>query len=313
MNLLHFLFHFILPWLSATIVVLFFNDADATISTYYTVSTAAGNGINTYSGDNGTATSAGINAPWAVFLDSSNNLYIAEYYGHRIRKVNGLTNIITTIAGTGVGGYSGDNGFATNVRLYYPAGVWADSTGNVFIADTFNGLIRKVSAESNIITTVAGTGSLGYGGDNGPATSAQIYAIRGIWGDKHGNLFIPDGANSRVRKVDGTSNIISTIAGNGTYGHGGDNGPATSAQVYNPYSVWVDSNENVFIADSSDHRIRKIDGKTNIITTFAGNGRQGQTGDNGPATSATLFYPNGVWGDSLGNIFITKQSTFISA
>ena len=215
-------------------------------------------------------------------VDASGNLYIADTGNNRIRKVS-ATGIITTVAGNGSAGYSGDGGPATSAQLDGPEGVAVDGSGNLYIADTCNNRIRKVSA-TGIITTVAGNGSAGYSGDGGPATSAQLSLPAGVAVDGSGNLYIADSGNNRIRKVSATG-IITTVAGNGSPGYSGDGGPATSAQLNQPAGVAVDASGNLYIADSSNNRIRKVSA-TGIITTVAGNGFDGYSGDGGPATSA---------------------------
>ncbi|MBZ5630101.1 MAG: hypothetical protein LAO06_14675, partial [Acidobacteriia bacterium] len=262
-----------------------------------TITTVAGNGTAGYGGNGGPATSAELDLPFGVALDSAGNLFIADRGNARIRKVD-ASGTVTTVAGNGAYGYSGDNGPATSAALNNPWGVAVDSAGNLFIADTGNQRIRKVST-SGTITTVAGNGTQGYSGDNGPATSAELNYPIGVAVDSAGNLYIADTYNDRIRKVD-ASGTITTVAGNGTQGYSGDNGPATSAELYYPYSVAVDSAGNLYIVDSWNHGIRKVDA-SGTITTVAGNGTQGYSGDNTPATSAELNTPYGVAVDSAGN------------
>jgi uncharacterized protein (TIGR03437 family) len=207
--------------------------------------------------------------------------------------------VITTVVGSSLAGYSGDNGAATNAALNYPVAVAVDSAGNVYIADAANNRIRKVS--NGVITTVAGNGTGDYGGDNGPATGAELYYPCGVALDSGGNLYIADDSNHRIRKVSSTG-IITTVAGNGGYYPSGDNGPATSAQLNFPGGAAVDSAGNLYIADTLNLRIRKV--SNGMITTVAGNGSAGFSGDNGPATSARLGLPWGVAVDSAGNLYI---------
>jgi len=221
---------------------------------------------------------------------------------------SGDLNIITTVAGNGSEGYSGDNGPAVSAEIYGPVGVAVDAIGNIFIADCYNHRIRKVDTNS-IITTVAGNGSEDYAGDNGPAVSSKINYPSGVAVDATGNIFIADYYNHRIRKVD-TNGIITTIAGNGSGGYSGesggysgDNGPAVSAGLSYPTGVAVDVTGNIFIADNGNSRIRKVD-TNGIITTIAGNGSGGYSGDNVPAVSAGLSSPNGISVNATGNIFI---------
>jgi uncharacterized protein (TIGR03437 family) len=255
-----------------------------------------------YTGDFALATTAQLNYPWGVTVDTAGNVYIADSYNNVIRRVTASSGVITTVAGNGTQGYSGDNVSALSAELNFPTGVAVDAAGNLYIADYFNYRIRKVS--NGTITTVAGTGVTGYGGDNGQATSALLGGPEGVAVDSAGNLYIADALNYRVRKVAG--GVITTVAGNGTPGFSGDNGPATSAQLRAFYGVAVDSAGNLYIADTDNNRIREVSKGT--ITTVAGNGVCTATscysGDNGPATSAQLHSPWGVAVDAAGNLYI---------
>ncbi|MFC5470135.1 cadherin-like beta sandwich domain-containing protein [Cohnella suwonensis] len=243
--------------------------------------------------------------PYGVAVDGSGNLYIVD--GNQIRKVtlNGTPNeTISTVAGSGVGGYSGDGGPAVTANLFGPTHVVVDGSGNLYIADTNNSRIRKV-ATNGTISTVAGTGVNGYSGDGGPAVSAQLYDPTGVAVDGSGNLYIADSANNRIRKV-ATDGTISTVAGIGSfnnYGYSGDGGPAVSAQLNDPIGVAVDGSGNLYIADSANNRIRKVtpDG---TIRTVAGKDTGGYSGDGGSAVSAQLSWPFGVAVDGSGNLYI---------
>jgi sugar lactone lactonase YvrE len=215
--------------------------------------------------------------------------------------------VITTVAGNGTYGYSGDGGPATKAELNYPQGVAVDASGNLFIADSHNGRIREVGT-NGIITTVAGKGGTGgFSGDGGPASNAELDLPTGVAVDASGNLFIADSWNSRIRKV-GTNGIITTVAGKGgTGGFSGDGGPATNAELDVPTGVAVDASGNLFIADCWNSRIRKV-GTNGIITTVAGNGTYGFSGDGGPATKAGLNYSQGVAVDASGNLFIADNN-----
>ncbi len=265
-----------------------------------TIATIAGNGVYRYSGDGGPAVNAALNQPDGVAPDSAGNLFIADYENNRIRKVSGGT--ITTVAGIGAMGFSGDGGPAASALLYIPKGVATDSAGNLYIADTGNLRIRKVTGGT--ITTVAGGGpGFPFSGDGGPATNASLNIPYGVAVDSAGNLYIADTGNNRIRKV--TGGTITTVAGNGNASFSGDGGPATSASLNVPYGVAVDSAGNLYIADFQNNRIRKVSGGT--ITTVAGNGVVGFSGDGEPATSALLNYPEGVAVDSAGDLYIADS------
>ncbi|WP_185731349.1 NHL domain-containing protein [Larkinella rosea] len=220
------------------------------------ITTVAGKGDNTYSGDGGQATQANISRPSNLIVDAEGSLIIADQYTQRIRKVT-TDGIINTIAGSTVTpGFGGDNGSATSAKLNFPAGVAQDASGNLYIADQQNHRIRKVSADG-VITTVAGNGTGGYGGDGGPATSAKLWLPNDVTVDAQGNLYIADYDNNRIRKVS-PDGIITTVAGNGEAAFGGDGGPATSASLHRPNGVCVDAAGNLYIADAGNNRIRKV-------------------------------------------------------
>ncbi len=276
--------------------------------------TVAGNGNSGYSGDGGLATVATLNGPGGSVRDKSGNLYIADSDNNVIRKVAADTGVITTFAGSGIAGYSGDNGAATGAELSYPGGLSVDGTGNVYFADEHNQVVRMVSATTGVITTVAGNGTAGFSGDGGAAVSAELSSPAGTAVDKSGNLYIADSANERIRKVTAATGVITTVAGNGTLGYTGDGGLATSAELCDPFGVATDSTGNLYIADLSNNVIRKVNAGTGVISTVAGNGYGappsyypndgGYSGDGGPATNAELYHPEAVTVDSAGNIYI---------
>ena len=265
-----------------------------------TITTIAGTGESGFSGDGGPAIQAALNYPRGVAVDSAGNVYIADTWNDRIRKVDS-TGTITTIAGTGEWGFSGDGGPAAAARLASPSDVAVDSAGNLFIADRANDRIRKVDS-TGTITTIAGTGESGFSGDGGPAIQAALDDPFGVAVDSAGNVYIADTDNVRIRKVDSTG-TITTIAGTGESGFSGDGGPAVEAELRHPRGVAVDSAGNVYIADTDNVRIRKVD-STGTITTIAGTGESGFSGDGGPAIQAALNYPRGVAVDGAGNVYI---------
>ena len=272
------------------------------------ITTFAGTGGTGFFGDGGPATSAQLWNPTGVAVDAAGNLFIADASNDRIRRVAAGTGIITTVAGTGVAGFGGDGGAGTSAQLWNPTGVAVDAAGNLFIADADNNRVRRVAAGTGIITTVAGTGDGGFGGDGGAATSAQLWIPIGVAVDAAGDLFIADAQNNRIRQVVAGSRIITTVAGTGDAGFGGDAGPAISAQLWIPTGVAVDAASNLFIADAANNRVRRVATGTGTITTVAGTGDFGFLGDGGSATSAQLWIPTGVAVDASGNLFIADAA-----
>jgi sugar lactone lactonase YvrE len=260
-----------------------------------TITTVAGNGTAGFSGDLGPATSADLSFPSAVAVDRQDNLYIVDTGNNRVREVS--DGRIVTIAGSGIKGYSGDGGPATEAELHSPSGIAVDGKGNVYIADTVNNRVREV--RNGTITTIAGNGTPGFSGDNGPATAAELQDPEGLAVDGNGNLYIADTFNSRVREV--RNGTITTIAGGGTDSCL-DSGFAVQARLSAAMDVAVDEHGNVFIADNGQHCVREV--SDGMITTFAGTGRQGYSGDLGPATSADLSFPYGVAVDRQDNVYI---------
>jgi uncharacterized protein (TIGR03437 family) len=268
----------------------------------YTIATVAGNGTVGFSGDGSPANGAQLNGPFSAALDASGNLYIADQFNHRIRKVDTSGNI-STVAGTGTSGYTGDGGAPTSATLNDPQGVVVDSSGNIYIADTGNNAVRKVAGGK--ITSIVGSssGSAGYTGDGGAGTSAQLFHPSALALDSTGNLYIADTSNEAIRKLNLSSGIISTFAGQGGAGFGGDGGPATRAQFSNPSGLAFDSAGNLYIADTTNNRIRMI-ATNGLISTAAGSSSSGYAGDGGAAAKARLNSPKGVAVDSAGNLFI---------
>jgi hypothetical protein len=266
------------------------------------ITTVAGNGTIGYTGDNGPATLAEMEDPVYLTGDNLGNLYISDMAGS-IRKVS-AGGTITTVAGNETAGYTGDNGPATLATLNNPMGIALDGAGNILFADTINHVVRKIST-SGIITKFAGTGSLGSAGNGGPATLALLEYPEGLGVDPSGNVYVHDFQGlpvsySCVRKID-TSGIITNFAGNGTWGYSGDGGPATLGMV-------GDVNGIAFCGGSvylgGDSRIRVVDPSGNIFTIL-GNGSYTSTGDGGPASSATMEFPNGLAIDGMGNLYAT--------
>ncbi|MGA2654125.1 MAG: Ig-like domain repeat protein [Terracidiphilus sp.] len=285
-----------------------------------TINTMAGTGTAGYNGDGGPAINAEISGLYlgmGVALDLSNNLYIADYGNNRIREVNASTGDISTVAGNGNRGQAGDGGPATSAEVI-PAGVALDSVGNIYIADYFYSRIRKVTASTGIISTLAGNGSYGYTGDGGSAANSQLFYPTSVAVDAVGNIYIADEGNSVIRKITASTGIISTLVGSGEFPNGygqwvcndsGDGGPATSATVCDPWGVAVDSQGNLYIADSAGHRIRLVSAATGIITTVAGSGsgcaqQIDSIGDGCLATQSELSDPVAAVVDLSGDIYI---------
>jgi sugar lactone lactonase YvrE len=266
------------------------------------ITTVAGNGMLGFNGDGILATEAGLASPRGIAVDEAGNLFIADTLNNRIRRVDAATGIITTVAGNGRAGFSGDSGPAAGASLSTPSGVIIDRNKNLFITDSFNNRIRQVNVRGTI-TTIAGNGTEGFGGDGGPAQNAALFRPFGLALDKANNLFFVDAANNRVRRIDSTTFTITTVAGNGTPGFSGDGGPAISAGLNNPLGIAIDSEGNLFIADEKNHRVRQVD-PSGIITTIAGNGVPGFSGDGAPAINASLAFPKDVLLDSAGNLLI---------
>jgi sugar lactone lactonase YvrE len=237
-----------------------------------------------YVGDGKPGPEAALQNPQFAAMDVSGNLYVADYHNHRIRKLT-RAGMVGTFAGNGIAGFSGDGGQATAAKIDLPTGIVVDSASNVIFSDTGNNRIRKVNP-AGIIGTIAGTGTAGFSGDGGPAILAEINQPHGLALDAAGNLYFSDLNNQRIRKIDAAGNI-STVAGNGTAGFAGDGGPATSASINNANGVYADSSGNLYIADTLNLRVRKVD-TAGTITTIAGSGLGGCTGDGGPATSARI-------------------------
>ncbi len=271
------------------------------------ITTIAGTGVSGYNGDGIVATTATLNfyngLP-GLAIDKNGNLYVGDYGNNRVRKINLSTNIITTIAGTGVGGYSGDGSAATGAKLNGPAGVVVDTAGNVYFADNNNSAIREIVAATGKIAAVAGNGTGNYTGDGGLATAATLNYPESFVFDKKGNLLIADEVNFVVRKVDATTKKITTVAGTGSYGFGGDGGQASAAKFKYLTGIAIDTAGNIYLCDQLNNRVRKIDAKTGVINTIAGTGISVYSGDGVAATTATVGQPSRLFTDIKGNVYI---------
>ena len=268
-----------------------------------TLSTIAGNGNFQYSGDRGISTDATLPAPDGLAIDIHGNVNVCDNFANRVRAVNPF-GIINLTAGTGSAGYSGDGGPATAATLVDCQGIASDSSGNLYLADTHNRRIRRISA-SGTISTVAGNGVNDFTGDGGQAVNAALGNPQGVAVDSQGNLYIADTGNNRIRKVSSTD-IITTIAGNGAVGFAGNGVPATAAQLNAPSRVALDTAGNLYFSDNGNNAVRRIS-TGGVITTIAGNGQYGFSGDGGPAISAMLANPNGLAIDSAGGIIIADS------
>ena len=280
-----------------------FHDRIRKINTAGIITTIAGTGTSGYNGDGIPAISAQVSRPTGIICDVKGNLYFCDNYNNRVRKID-TAGIITTIAGNGSIVYNGDNILADTAAVYSPHWVAKDAQGNLYVSEWGNHRVRKIDT-SGIITTLAGTGISGYTGDGGPAANAMVNSPYGIAIDDTGNIYFADYQENVVRKID-TSGTITTFAGNSSVFTVGDNGPATSAGLNHPIGVMVDRADNVYITEGSHERIRKV--KAGIITTIAGNGMEGFSGDGGPATAAELNAPAGIAMDTSGVIFFTDFS-----
>ncbi len=266
------------------------------------ISTVAGNGIRSYGGDNGPATNASLDNPFDIDIDAAGDLFIVDFGNNRIRKVRFSDGTISTVAGNGTAGFSGDGGPATSASLNGPRGVVVDAAGNIYISDMNNNRIRKVNASDGIISTVAGNGVYSSSGDGGLAANASLAGPLGIDLDGFGNIYITD--DQRIRKINVGNGIIRTVAGTGVYGYSGDGGQAINAYLGSPTFISFDLANNLYFTDFANHRIRKVRASDGIISTVAGTGTQGYTGDGVPAVNANLNYPIGIALDVVGNFYI---------
>src|ERR671923_492588 len=266
--------------------------------------TVVGSGQASYSGDGGLARRAELHQPFDVALDRQGNLYFSEANNHCVRRVARDSGIITTVAGSGQAGYSGDGGPATQARLNSPYGIAIDTADNLYIVDRLNACIRVVEATTGVIRTVAGTGQPGYGGDEGPARQAQLQEPNDIVLDGQGRAFVADVRDHRVRVVDLSSGIITTFAGTGEAGSGGAGGPANRATLFGPRALAFGPTGDLYICLRNDHKVRQVDLRTGIIRTVAGTGERGYTGDHGSALQATFNGPKEIAVDRQGNIVL---------
>ena len=280
-----------------------FNDRIRKVDTNGVITTFAGKFGGTFGGDGGPATEAGLFDVSGVAVDEKGNVYIADMDNFRVRKVD-TTGKISTVAGNGDFGFTGDNVAATQTALASPTSVAVDGAGNIYIADLFNSRIRKVNAQG-VITTFAGTGIADYTGDGGPATQATIDTPEGVAVDRLGDVYIADSVSSVVRRV-APNGVITTFAGSGQDGFSGDGGPATQARLSSPRGVAVGPDGSVYISDAGNDRIRQV--TTNgVITSVAGSGVTGYNGDGISAAQASFFEPVGLAVDPFGSVYIADS------
>ncbi|SDT66044.1 adhesin/invasin [Mucilaginibacter mallensis] len=282
------------------------------------ITTVAGNATSGYSGDGGHATLAQLNEPRGIAFDSHDNLYIADYWNNCIRRVDAVSNIITTIAGNGavLNGYTGNGGPAKDALLFEPWGIAFDKSDNLYFTDFNNNCIRKIDALTGVITKVAGSDPPGYGGfsgDGGLAINAKLFAPSAIVISKAGDIYFTDMVNSRIRKIDAQTGIITTVAGNGEDGFLGDNGPAVNAQMYMPMGLSIDDSGNLYVCggdnNQSSYNVRKVNIATGIITAYAGDGNPAFSGDGGPPLKAGMSPTTSIF-DALGNMFIADEGNY---
>ena len=275
------------------------NDRIRRVEPGGTIQTIAGNGQRVYSNDGGTATQVGIMSPCSVVVDGVGNVYFAEWTGHRVRKID-VTGRITTVAGNGESGYVGENLPATETSLWTPSRVFLDGKGNLYIAEWGAHRIRIVNSKG-IISTVVGTGEKGFSGDGGPATEARLDRPNGLFVTRKGEIYISDLGNNRVRRVD-TEGVIHTVAGNGKSEFKGDDGPATDAALNAPAGIFVDDAGNLYISDTRNGKVRRVDPSGTISTLVFGLISEGQ---NGESQRTPLRNPNSVFVDRNGHIYIS--------
>ena len=273
------------------------------VDTAGVITTVAGSGVRGFAGDGGSATEAQLGTVSGLAVDDSGNIYIADLEHHRVRKID-ATGMISTVAGTGRGGYNGDNMPAMEATLLHPRGLAVDESGDLYIADAFNHRVRRVDS-MGMITTVAGIGDWGIQGEGGPAVEVDLRQPTVVAGDAFDNLFIGEGLNHRVKKID-SSGTITTVAGAGDWGFDGDGGPALAASLSIPTGLAVDGYGNLFFASQEDHRIRMVNA-SGMITTVAGTHEAGFGGDGGLATRARLDGPLGLAADWRGNLYIADR------
>ena len=267
------------------------------------IQTYVGTGEAGYAGDGGLALQAACSEPFMCDFDSAGNLFYTEAKNHIVRRVDKSTGVVTTVAGTGESGYSGDGGPATQATMQEPYSLQVDGNGDIYIVDRLNAVVRKVDAATGIISTVAGTGEVGYSGDGGPGDKSMLREPNDCFLDGKGGLLIADIQDQRIRRLDLASGIISTFAGNGEKERSGDGKPALEASFLGSRAVCMDSKGNTYIAEREGNGVRKIDA-SGTMSTVAGTGERGYEGDGGPALTATWGSPKALRCDAQNNVVV---------
>ena len=267
------------------------------------IQTIAGTGEAGYSGDGGPATAAVLREPFMCAFDPASNLVFSESRNYCVRRIDAQTGVITTLVGDGQAGYSGDGGPANRARLNEPYSLTVDDNGDIYIVDRLNAVVRKVDGATGIISTIAGTGEPGYGGDGGPGTLAQLREPNDCYLDGRGGLLIADIQDQRIRRLGLDTGIITTFAGNGEKVRAGDGLPATQASILGARAVCMDGIGNTYIAEREGNGVRKVD-TSGIMSTLAGTGERGYTGDGGPAIAATWGAPKAIRCDAAGDVIV---------
>jgi len=283
--------------------------------------TVAGIGTLGYSGDGGQAINATIGKAISIALDAAGNLYFADSDNNRIRRVDALTGIITTVAGTGAAADGGDGGLAVHAGVSRPTGIAVDAAGDLYFSSSWS-RVRKLAIRTGAIETIAGQTGNGFSGDNGPAADALFWDPIPSAVNRSGDIYIADYENSRIRIVTSKTGAVHTFAGSGACqtgvapfgvtvcrgGFAGDGGPAGNAMLNYAASVTLDAAGNVYIADTINHRIRTVDASTGLIYTIAGNGVNGFSGDGGPALAAEISFPTGIAVDRSGRVYFSDEN-----
>jgi streptogramin lyase len=268
------------------------------------IATVAGSGRKGYTGDGGLATRATLNEPYGIALDAAGDLFVVDRLNACVRRVDAGTGVIRTIAGTGKSGYSGDGGPGDQAQLREPNGIALDGRGKLYIADVRDQRVRVLDLRSGVIDTFCGAGQKVHTGDGGPMKQANLFGPRAVAVGPDGDLYICEREGNGVRRVHMKSGRIERFAGTGTKGYSGDGGPALQSTFNGPKELKVDAAGNVYVVDTENHAIRRIDAQTRIITTAAGTGKPGGSGDGGSATEALLNRPHGVAVGPDGMVYI---------